>query len=217
MTALLRRDLVNKAIAVARYAAREFGPLIVFRATAAWFDVKAAIALSILTIVLESAWRWRRGESFTRLYVLVSGLTLVFGCVDLVATNPFMLKYEAVVTNFATGVAFVIGACGEKPMLQEFAQRRATTPFPATSEVRRFFQLFTGLWAAYFFAKAALFGWLAWTLPFTEAMALRSLIGGASLALLSALSVTQGRNLFFLCRRLGLLPLASPGPERAAA
>jgi intracellular septation protein A len=195
----------SKAFAVVKFAGREFGPLIVFLAASALFGARLAIALSILTVVLESAWRWRRGETFTRLYLLVGALTLVFGAVDLLAKNPFMLKYEAVVTNLAIGIAFVFGAFGEKPMLQEFAEQRATTPIPATAEIRRFFQLFTLLWAAYFFAKAALYVWLGAILPLTEAMALRSLIGGVSLALLSAVSITQGRRLFFLCRRLGLL------------
>ena len=200
--------LLNKAVALARFAAREFGPLIVFLVVSAWFGVKLAIALTVLTVVFDCAWRWRRGESFTRLYLLVSGLTLVFGAVDLYAASPFMLKYEAVITNFATGIAFAIGAFGKKPMLQEMAEQRAVSPIPLTSEVRRFFQLFTLLWAVYFFAKAALYAWLGWIMPLTEAIALRSLIGSASLALLSAISITQGRRLFFLCRRLGLLPRA---------
>jgi intracellular septation protein A len=55
--------------------------------------------------------------TFTRLYLLVSGLTLVFGAVDLWATSPFMLKYEAAVTNIATGAAFVAGAIGRKPII----------------------------------------------------------------------------------------------------
>ena len=45
-----------------------------------------------------------------------------------------------------------------------------------------------------------------------EAMALRSVAGGVSLGLMIVVSATQGRRLFFLCRRLGLLP----EPEAAA-
>ena len=209
--------LLGKVLALARFAAREFGPLIVFLVVSARFGVKPAIALSILTVVGESAWRWRRGETFTRLYLLVSGLTLVFGAVDLYAASPFMLKYEAVNTNVATGIAFVFGAFGEKPMLQELAEQRAAIPVAVTAEIRRFFQLFTLLWAAYFFAKAALYLWLGLIMPLTEAIALRSLIGGVSLALLSAISITQGRRLFFLCRRLGLLPSPTPTLEKTPA
>ena len=42
-------------------------------------------------------------------------------------------------------------------------------------------------------------------MPHTEAMALRTLLGGTSLGLMIALSITQGKRLFMLCRRFGLL------------
>jgi hypothetical protein len=48
-------------------------------------------------------------------------------------------------------------------------------------------------------------------------MALRSLVGSVSLGVMIALSVTQGRRLFFLCRRLGLLPKPSQGGNAGAA
>jgi hypothetical protein len=54
-------------------------------------------------------------------------------------------------------------------------------------------------------------------MPMLEAMALRSAIGGVSLGLMIAVSVTQGRRLFFLCRRLGLLPKPEPPGQGAAA
>ena len=48
-----------------------------------------------------------------------------------------------------------------------------------------------------------------------EAMALRSAIGGVSLGAMIAISVTQGRRLFFLCRRFGLLPKPEPAETGA--
>ena len=47
-----------------------------------------------------------------------------------------------------------------------------------------------------------------------EAMALRSVAGGVSLGLMIAVSATQGRRLFFLCRRLGLLAQARTARRR---
>ena len=204
-----------KVAAAARFALAEFGPLIVFWALALLLGVKPAILGSILFIVADAAWRWRKGLAFTRLYLLTSGLTLAFGAIDLAATSPFMLKYEAAVTNVATGVAFVAGAMGEKPILQEVAEQRGEA-LPPTREIRAYFRLFTLAWAAYFFVKAAFYVWIVWTLPLLEAMALRSVIGSISLGLMIAVSVTQGRRLFFLCRRLGLLPKPDePDPSAA--
>lgn len=204
----------SRWIATVRFAVGEFGPLIVFWTLAATLGLKPAILGSILFIVGDAVWRWRRGLKFTRLYLLVSALTLVFGVVDLVSTSPFMLQYEAVVSNAATSLAFVVGALGEKPIIQEAAEQRGQS-FVVTNEVQAYFRLFTLVWAAYFFLKAALFLWMARTMPMVEAMALRSVIGGASLGLMIAFSVTQGRRFFFLCRRLGLLPKPEPGAESA--
>jgi intracellular septation protein A len=206
---------MSKLMAVARFAAAEFGPLIVFWTLVATLGVKSAILGSILFIAGDALWRWRKRLKFTRLYVLVSALTLVFGFVDLVSTSPFMLKYEAAVSSAATGIAFVVGALGQKPIIQEAAEQCGHS-FVVTEEIRAFFRLFTFVWAAYFFLKAALFVWMAWTMPMLEAMALRSVIGGISLGLMIAISVTQGRRLFFLCRRLGLLPKPEPPPEAPA-
>jgi intracellular septation protein A len=211
---------LSRLIAAARFALAEFGPLIVFWTLAATLGVKPAILGSILFIVADAAWRRLKRLAFTRLYLLISGLTLVFGLVDLASTSPFMLKYEAVITNAATGLAFVAGAMGETPIIQEVAEQRGET-FVATEEVRGFFRLFTLVWAGYFFLKAAVYFWLAWTLPMLEAMALRSVGGGVSLGLMIVISATQGRRLFFLCRRLGLLPkrdapARSAGPQPAS-
>ena len=82
-------------------------------------------------------------QPFTRLYIVVSALTLAFGAVDLCVATPFLLIYEAPITNALTGLAFVVGAFGEKPMLMEVAQARPGASFPDTGETRRFFRLFT--------------------------------------------------------------------------
>ncbi len=214
---------MRRLIAVGRWALAEFGPLIVFWALALTLGVKPAIGGSIVFILGDAAWRWRKGLAFTRLYLLVSVLTLVFGGIDLVSTSPFMLKYEAAITNVVTGFAFVAGALGQKPIIQEMAEQQGAS-VPATSETRAFFRetraffrLFTLLWAGYFFVKAAFYVWAVWTMPMLEAMALRSVVGSASLGLMILLSATQGRRLFFLCRRLGLLPKPEAPDDRASA
>ena len=107
---------MSRLAALARFVFGEFGPLIAFWALALSLGVKPAIAGSILFIIADAAWRWRKRLAFTRLYLLVSVLTIVFGAIDLVSASPFMLKYEAAVTNVVTGLAFVVGAMGEKPI-----------------------------------------------------------------------------------------------------
>jgi intracellular septation protein A len=198
-----------RLFATARFAVVEFGPLVAFWILTLTLGVKAAIVGSILVITVDALWRRLRGVAVTRLYLLTSGLTLVFGAIDLMSIRPFMLQFEAPIGNAATGVAFVIGVFGTKPLIQEVAEQRQGRPFPDAADIRRYFQLFTLLWAAYFFLKAAFYVWTAWALPMSQAMALRSGVGGVSLGAMIAMSATQGRRLFFLCRRLGLLPAAT--------
>jgi intracellular septation protein A len=194
-----------------RWVLADFGPLLMFWALNLTFGLKPAIAGSVLFILADSLWRWRRRLPFTRIYILASALTVVFGSVDLFSATPFMLKYEAVITNAFTGVAFVAGARGPRPLIMELAEQRQGSPFPKRPDMTRFFQLFTLLWAAYFFVKAGFYVAVALLMPLTQAMLVRSVVGSISMALMVAVSVTQGRRLFRLCQWMGLLPpVAAP-------
>jgi len=188
-----------------RYVAAEFGPLIVFLALSAAFDIKIAIAGTVAATLIDAGWRWFARRPFTRLYLIVTALTLGFGAVDLLAPTPFLIVYEAPITNLLTGAAFLAGAFGEEPLVMEIAQSRAPERIPQTPQTRRFFRLFTLVWVAYFVLKAIAYVWIAATLPMAQAIALRSALGGISLAVMIAISSTQGRRLFNLCRRRGWL------------
>jgi intracellular septation protein A len=197
--------------AVLSFVLWQFGPLIALLALSAAFGLKVAIAGTIAFIAVDAARRLWSRIPFTRIYLLSSGLAVVFGGIDLLAQAPFMLKYEAVITNVVTGFAFVAGSRGDKPMLQEIAEQRGTA-VPDRADIREFFRLFTLLWAAYFFLKAGVYFWLGAILPMGRTLLLRSIIGSASMGVMIVLSMTQGRRLFFLCRRLGLLPAVEMAP-----
>ena len=175
-----------------------------------FFCVKAAIAGSVVVIVIDSLWRWWRGLEFTRLYILTSGLTVGFGAIDLVSATPFMLKYEAVITNIVIGLMLVAGARGSRPLAMEIAEQQHGEPFLKRPDIIRFYQLFTLMWAVYFFAKAGLYLILGQMMPMTQAMAVRSVFGMVSMLLLMAFSVLRGRWLFLMLRRRRLLPPARP-------
>jgi intracellular septation protein A len=199
--------MIDRIKATGRFIVGEFSPLIAFWLLSFAFGTKVAIAGSVGIAAIDVIWRRWHGKPLTRTFMLVSGLTIVFGIVDLMSTEPFMLKYESVITNIVTGIFFALGAYGEKPLIQEAAEQREGKPFPERADIARFFQLFTLLWAAYFFVKAAFYFYVGWTLPMAQALAVRSIVGSVSLGLMLAFSITQGRRLFALCRRLGLIPL----------
>jgi hypothetical protein len=113
---------------------------------------------------------WKR-VSFTRTYILFVALTVGFGAIDLLSATPFMLKYEAVITNAVTAGIFVLGAIWPKPLIQEVAEQREGRPFSGHGTSFRWFTL---VWAFYFLLKAAFYFCAAWTLPMSEALAVRS-------------------------------------------
>jgi intracellular septation protein A len=198
---------MQRIVGFLRYVVVEFGALVVFWVGLYAFGIKPAIAATVAFIVLDGLYRWRWRVEVTRVYVLASALAIVFGAIDLYATNPFMIKYEAVVSNAVVGIFFVLGARGEKSLIQEVVERRGRDgPIPDRADTRYFFRLLTLLWAVYFFAKAAVYLWLAMILPLEQALVLRTAIGGVSLAVMIVGLSLLGRRLFFLCRWLGLLP-----------
>ena len=211
----MTKNVFERLVGILGFALSEFGPLIVFLLLNWWFGIKMAIAGTLAVVIADGGRRLWTRQPFTRIYTLTSALTVIFGAVDLLAANPFMLKYEAVITNAATGVMFVAGARGQKPLLQEIAEQRQGAPFPDRPDIRRFFELFTLAWASYFLLKTVVYLWMGAALPLAQAMAWRSLVGSLSMAIMLAVSITQGRRLFFLCERLGLLPAPAKTEDAA--
>ena len=201
--------MLDRLIGGLKWVIAGFGPLIAFWGLDLAAGLKAAIAGSVVFIIGDSLWRWWRGLEFTRLYVLISGLTLLFGAIDLVSDTPFMLQYEGVITNVVIGFVFVAGARGPRPIVREVAEQQSEGPFADRPDVNRFFQLFTLVWAGYFFAKAGFYLFLGQMMPMTQAMAVRTVFGTGSMVLMIVFSVTRGRWLFLFFRRRGLLPPAS--------
>jgi hypothetical protein len=128
--------------AVASFAVAEFSPLIGFLVLSWTFGVKVAIAGTVAIVIADSIWRLRRRVPFTRTYILFVVLTIGFGIIDLLSATPFMLKYEAVITNVVTAGVFVLGAAGPKPLVQEVAEQREGRPFSGGG-IRMFFRWFT--------------------------------------------------------------------------
>ena len=199
-----------------RFLFGDFGPLIAFWAFYLTLGLRAAIAATVVYVLADLLHRLRYGRRFTRIYLLSSGLAVIFGAIDLLAASPFMLKYEAVVTNAATAIFFFAGAHGAKPLIQEFAEQRSG-PLPDRADVHRYFQLFTYAWAGYFLLKAGVYFALGEAYPLATAMALRSIIGGISLGVMIVGSAAIGRRGFFLLQRLGWLPKVEPEPVAAVA
>lgn len=156
-------------------------------------------------MILDGGRRLVHGLAFPKVWILSNVLALVFGIIDLRAATPFMIRYEAVLTNLITGGVFLVGAFGSKPMIQEIAEEREGKPFEDRPGMRLFFKAFTLVWAGYFFIKALAYVWLMRSLPLEHALAIRSVAGTASFVVMLLLSF-RGHQIYALSRRWKLLP-----------
>ena len=199
------RSDMGSAGSTLRVLGQELGGLILFWIVLWRFGLKPAIAAALLFVLIDGARRLIGGIGFPKVWILSNGLALAFGLIDLRAATPFMIRYEAVVTNLITGVVFLVGAFGRKPMIQEIAEERQGGPFEDGLDLRPFFKAFTLVWAGYFFVKALAYVWLVRSMPLEHALAVRSIAGTASFVVMLLISF-QGRRIYALSRRWKLLP-----------
>ncbi|MFT9063892.1 MAG: hypothetical protein ABF430_08810 [Acetobacter persici] len=193
-----------------------FGSLILYWAVFLLFGIKPAIAVTLAFIVAEVIWRVTTRRPFPALWWFSNIMAMVFGLVDLYAKTPFMLRYEATVSNLITAAFFAAGAVGEEPLILRLAasSRNGDTIPKDRPEIIQFFRAFTVLWAAYFVARAGVFLWVMTAFPLTKALMLRTVISWVSLGIMMLISM-NGRRVFMLCQRLGWFTTPAPVPAPA--
>jgi intracellular septation protein A len=197
---------MTRALSILQFVLNELGTMVMFYLLLYTLGLKAAIAGSLVYLILDGIRRHVRKIGYPQLYILTSVLTFLFGGIDLMAETPFMIKYEAVVTSLVVAASFGASALTAKPMMLEMAQRQVGETFPDRADIRVFFKLMTFAWAVYFVLRAAAYFWVGAVLPIEQAMEVRPFIGTPSLLVMIAISF-QGRRLFALAQRLHLLPV----------
>nr|WP_298798425.1 septation protein IspZ [uncultured Acetobacter sp.] len=190
-----------------------FGALILYWLVFLTFGIKPAIAVTLVFIVAEIIWRMATHRPFPVLWWFSNTMALVFGAVDLYANTPFMLRYEASVSNLITAAFFAAGAVGEEPLILRFAMhsKNGNTIPKDKPEVIQFFRAFTLLWAAYFVARAGAYLWIMNAFPLPKALMLRTVISWGSLGVMALISM-KGRRVFALCQRFGWFVAPSKAP-----
>lgn len=186
----------------------DFASIAVFYALLYTVGLKAAIGGTMLFLAIDAYRRHRMKLGFPRIYLLSSAMVLVFGAIDLFSENPFMIKYEAVISSLVIAAILMWGARG-KSIIEQLVEQQEGMPLEGQPDVQRFFQLMTLIWAGYFAAKAVFYYWMGETMPLDRLLELRPVVGIASMIAM-VLLMTQARHLFSLLRRWGMLP-AGPG------
>jgi uncharacterized membrane protein len=191
-----------------RFALVNFGPLLAFYAGYYAFGLLGGIAAGVLWVVAELAvTAWKR-ERPTRLFVMTAALTVGFGAVDLLLQKSVLFRYESVITNVLVGAYFGSSLRGPKTLIQEFYERSLPAGTAPKPHVVVYLRGLTVVWTAYFFVKAAVYGWLSTRYPLEEAMAVRGVVGPVSFGAMFVVErVVRGPVSKFAARRGWLGPI----------
>lgn len=204
----------RKLLGMLRFAIENFGPVIVFMLLSRMFGTKIAIGGTVAYTVLDIGHRLWKKQRFTTLYLMSAGMTVGFGIIDLLASTPFMLRFEPVITNLVSAGVFVYGAFGKPSMVQELVEQKRGSPLGDRPDLAQFFVYLTLAWAAYFVIKSGIYLWVGLNMPLDRAIEVRSIFGTASLVAMIGLLVVLARPAYFLCERLRLIP---PRPQDPGA
>jgi uncharacterized membrane protein len=192
-----------------------FGGLIVFWVALLAFGTTTAIAATLLFVLVDGSRRLIRREKLPPLYLPSALLGIGFGIIDLMAPTPFMLKWEPLIGNLLIAGFFAAGARAEVPLTAQFAAQSGAEIPLNRPEVMRFMRFWTWVWAAYFVVRGIVYVWIMHAWPLVEALAIRTVVGWVSLALMIGLSFT-GRRLMRLFQALGFFRPAAAPPAGAA-
>ncbi len=166
--------------------------------------LKGAILATVLYVVIDLIRRMVIKEKVTRIFWIISLTTIGFGTVDLMVDDPFLLKFEAVLTNLITAFVFASTVSGT-PLALEIARTWQTAEIPDRADTRQFFRMMTWVWVGYFVVKASVYLWTAIAFDTTMAMVVRVPLGTGSLIVMILFSM-QGKRWFALMKRYGWLP-----------
>jgi len=165
----------------ASFAYENFAPLIVFVVAEHVIGFRGALIVTLIVSCTDLVLRLALKHAPTRLYYLSFFTTLLFGAIDLTMTNPFLFKYESVMTNLLTAAFFAATLFRGTPLIQEVAQKTMPPEKASRRDVQEYLRVLTGIWAGYFILKAGVYFYFATHYSLTEAMALRSAVGTLSL------------------------------------
>ena len=196
---------MNRVTGVLKFVFANFGPLVVFYATNHFYGLMTALVVSVIFSIGEICWKMYRREKLTMMFKYSATITLIFGGVDLFLQQSVLFKYEAALTNIFTGLFFASTLRGDTSLIEEFARKQVGDK-PFTIDHHWYFRFLTGLWAFYFFVKAAVYCWLASRYSLEKAMLIRAVVGNVSQYALMGFSMFGARPVFMLLRKFKLLP-----------
>jgi intracellular septation protein A len=186
----------------------DFAPLLVYYGAEYVWGLQVALVLSIAWVFGECAYKVARRQPFTLFFVFTSGITILFGAIDLYLQRNALFRYEPVATNFLVGAFFLSTLFFGKALIQEMAEKQGRALGPLDPDKVYYFRFLTVVWSIYFWAKAAAYLWIARQYSMEQLTLVRIFAGSASMYALLFASVALSRPIRRGLYRLGLAPSA---------
>jgi intracellular septation protein A len=168
--------------ALVSFVFESFGPLIVFVVLEHAVSLFAAIVSSILTGVILVGVQIARDKKISPFTAFVATSVAIFGVLDMKYQTGFFVKLEPALGNTMTGLFFLATVALGRPVIVELAQKQRKEPF--TERGLAYLRALTIVWGLFFFARAAVYVWMAYRLTLDQDLAIRSVGGPLSLGVL---------------------------------
>ena len=197
---------MNHVVRIAKFALKNFGPLLVFYIANHFYGLKIAVALSVVWTVGEIIWLLASKQSLSLFFKFSAAVTIGFGLVDLYLQQTLLFKYEAALSNAMMGVFFALSLFSEKPIIREFAEAQGRISSELSPDGEYYFKFLTVVWTIYMFSKAGFYLWLASAYSLEGGLAIRATVGNSTFYCLLAISIFGSAQIKAILARLKLLP-----------
>ena len=163
------------------FALKNFSTPVAFYVTFRWAGAKPAIALAILTTIIQIIAHRLSREKLSPFFIVASGFTVLFGSIDLLIDMPMYFRLEPAVTSLVLGILFGYTVVRGRPLIALFADALPASVRPDQSQISLgYMRKITLIWTFYFFVKAVFFVYIAFRINLGELILLRTFVGGGS-------------------------------------
>lgn len=198
----------SKLLTSVAWIFQNFGPLIVFIAFEHLVGLLAAIISGIVSGVVLVAWQIIRERKISPFTAFIAASVVGFGILDLHYQTGFFVKIEPALGNALTGLFFLGTVVVGKPIVIEFAEKAMGRALPTTAHP--YLRNWTIVWGLFFFARAAIYVWMAYSLTIDQALAIRGIAGPLSFGGMFVIELVT-RKLFFPNRNSAQTPEQNQG------
>jgi intracellular septation protein A len=171
----------SRLASVVRWVLESFGPLIAFVVLEHTVSLLAAIISSIVTGVVLVALQIARERKVSPFTAFIAASVALFGVLDLKYRTGFFVKLEPALGNALTGLFFLGTVAVGRPIILELAEKQLGRKI---ERAHGYLRKLTIAWGLFFFARAAIYVWMAYRVPLDRALAIRGIGSPVSFAVM---------------------------------